>query len=314
MYFEIVQPLFLKNIKFFNEKVLLFTKFKIDTQLETIFCRNLKLPSGGLLVIDYTEALISIDVNSAKSTNTLNVEGTAVKNNLEAVTEIARQLKLRDLGGIIIIDFIDMGSIKNKNALEKRLIRELEEDKAKIIVGSISRFGLLELSRQRTKKTVFEFSEQTCLQCDGKGTIPSVETMSLFLLQRLQSLALKFDVKCIDVILSLNFFNFFLQRWKVCLCEIEEKFNIKINFFTDFSIIFPHYKIYTRRDSKKVVLLNKNDNSFNRIIFSTTPTISIINLRTKFFSKFILLLNSIFFYVFTLKFFLFFLRRFKKLF
>lgn len=299
IYFEMVQPFFLKNIKFYNEKVSLFSKFKVDLELETVFCRTLKLPSGGMLSIDCTEALVSIDVNSAKSSSTLSSEETAIKNNLEATIEIARQLRLRDLAGIVVIDFIDMSNIKNRNFIEKKLVKELENDKAKIIIGNISQFGLLEFSRQRTRKIVSDFSKQICTQCDGKGVTQSVETLATLILQKIYFEVTTNVVKSIDVVLPFIFFNFFMQYKKEQLFNIEKKFNVILNFYIDYLLIFPHYKIFVQKKIKtNYSLVSKNEfNLNNKLIVSATD---IIYRNTVL--QIVLLSSSFYYYLFSFSF------------
>ncbi|MDX1554489.1 MAG: Rne/Rng family ribonuclease, partial [Xanthomonadales bacterium] len=171
---EQVMPHNLRKLKLYEDDVPLFNRFQIETQIESAFSRMVELPSGGILVIDHTEALISIDINSARATKGADIEETALHTNLEAADEIARQLRLRDIGGLIVIDFIDMMDRKNQRAVEERLRKALQIDKARVQTGRISRFGLLEMSRQRLRPSLGESSQETCPRCDGHGTVRSI--------------------------------------------------------------------------------------------------------------------------------------------
>lgn len=291
-YFEMLQPLFLKNIKFYNqESYSLFTYYKVDKQLESVFSRILMLPSGGCITIDYGEALISIDVNSGKFNSMLNLEDTAVRSNLEAVTEIVRQLRLRDLGGLTVVDFIDMSSIKNKNIIEKKILKELEEDKAKIVIGSISQFGLLELSRQRSKKTIFDFSEQLCINCHGKGTIPSFNTLSFIIIQRIKREIYQHAVKSIYIFVAFDFFNFFFFTTQNFFLNIEKYKGVKIILQGDVDLLFPHYKFYVRKEKKNLFLF-----CTNRILVSqNTIRVASVNVSVEVLSLLVSFYNYIFY-------------------
>jgi ribonuclease E len=180
---EQVMPHNLRKLKLYSDPVPLFTRFQIESQIESAFAHNVTLPSGGSIVIDHTEALVSIDINSARATKGGDIEATALNTNLEAADEIARQLRIRDLGGLIVIDFIDMGPQKNQRAVENRLREAVRQDRARVQIGKISRFGLLEMSRQRLRPSLGESSYQTCPRCTGFGTIRSVESLALAILR-----------------------------------------------------------------------------------------------------------------------------------
>jgi ribonuclease E len=167
----------------YSDPVPLFTRFQIESQIESAFAHNVTLPSGGSIVIDHTEALVSIDINSARATKGSDIEATALNTNLEAADEIARQLRIRDLGGLIVIDFIDMGPQKNQRAVENRLREAVRQDRARVQIGKITRFGLLEMSRQRLRPSLGESSYHTCPRCSGFGTIRSVESLALAILR-----------------------------------------------------------------------------------------------------------------------------------
>ena len=174
-----VMPHNVRKLKHYTDDVPLFNRYQIESQIESAFARTVHLPSGGSVVIDHTEALLSIDINSARATKGTDIEDTAYKTNIEAADEIARQLRLRDLGGLIVIDFIDMMDRKHQRDVEERLRHALQIDKARVQTGRISRFGLLEMSRQRLRPSLGESSQETCPRCDGHGTIRSTESLAL---------------------------------------------------------------------------------------------------------------------------------------
>mgnify|MGYP001387764302 CR=1 FL=1 len=175
-----------KHCKQYEDDLALFNRFQIEGQIETAFQREVRLPSGGSIVLDPTEALISIDINSARATKGGDIEQTALQTNLEAAEEIARQLRLRDLGGLVVIDFIDMSSNRNQRAVENRIREALEVDRARIQVGRISRFGLLEMSRQRLRPSLGETSGIVCPRCTGQGTIRTTKSLALAILRLIQ--------------------------------------------------------------------------------------------------------------------------------
>src|SRR5208282_4247773 len=172
-----------RRLKLYTDDVPLFTRFQIESQIESAYSHKVTLPSGGSLVIDHTEALVSIDINSARATRGSDIETTATNTNLEAADEIARQLRIRDLGGLIVIDFIDMESTKNQRAVEDRLRDAVRQDRARIQIGRISRFGLLEMSRQRLRPSLGESTNTACPRCEGLGKIRSVESLALAILR-----------------------------------------------------------------------------------------------------------------------------------
>ncbi|MBK8524918.1 MAG: Rne/Rng family ribonuclease, partial [Betaproteobacteria bacterium] len=186
-----VMPGNINRIKRYHDDVPLFSRFQIEHQIESAYSRQVNLPSGGAIVIDHTEALVSCDVNSGRSTRGADIEETAFKTNLEAAEELARQLRLRDLGGLIVIDFIDMESTKNQREVENRLRDALHHDRARVQMGKISRFGLMELSRQRLRPALAETSYITCPRCTGTGHIRSTESAALHILRILEEEAMK---------------------------------------------------------------------------------------------------------------------------
>jgi ribonuclease E len=184
-YMQRFMPGNLRKLKHYDEHVPLFTRYQIESQIESAYSHKVTLPSGGSIVIDHTEALVSIDINSARSTRGADIETTALNTNLEAADEIARQLRLRDVGGLIVIDFIDMESQKNQRAVEDRLRDAVKQDRARIQIGRISRFGLLEMSRQRLRPSISESTNVVCPRCNGMGVIRSVESLALAILRLL---------------------------------------------------------------------------------------------------------------------------------
>ena len=194
-----VMPQYKNKIKLYQDTVPLFNRFQIETQIETAFQREVKLPSGGSIIIDPTEALVSIDINSAKATRGSDIEETALNTNLEATEEIARQLRLRDIGGLVVIDFIDMNYPKSQRAVEQSIKNSLQMDRARIQLGKISRFGLLEMSRQRLRPSLGDTSHITCPRCKGHGTIRDVKSIALAILRMLEEEARKVTVLEIHV-------------------------------------------------------------------------------------------------------------------
>jgi ribonuclease E len=178
-----VMPHNLRKLKLYEDPVPLFSRYQIESQIESAFQRSVRLPAGGSIVIDHTEALVSIDINLARATKGADIEETALNTNLEAADEIARQLRLRDLGGLIVIDFIDMGPTRNQREVENRLREALKMDRARVQVGRISRFGLLEMSRQRLRPSLGESSQIVCPRCNGQGTVRGVESLALSVLR-----------------------------------------------------------------------------------------------------------------------------------
>ena len=181
-----VMPHYRNRVKLYEDAVPLFTRFQIESQIETAFQREVSLPSGGAIVIDHTEALTSIDINSARATKGGDIEETALNTNLEAVDEITRQLRLRDLGGLLVIDFIDMTPTRNQREVENRMREALKMDRARVQISRISRFGLLEMSRQRLRPSLGESSQQVCPRCNGQGSIREVGSLSLSIMRLIE--------------------------------------------------------------------------------------------------------------------------------
>ncbi|WMY97700.1 MAG: ribonuclease E [Arsenophonus sp.] len=241
---SIGQKNFFKKIKYYTGSTPLFSYYQIESQIESIFQREVRLPSGGVLVIDSTEALTSIDINSSRSTKGIDIEETAFNTNLEAVTEIARQLRLRDLGGLIVIDFIDMHFIKHQREIENKLREITRQDRARIQITKISRFGLLELSRQRLSSSLGESICHICPRCNGIGRIRNNESLSLSILRLIKEEFLKENTHAIHVIVPTKIAIYLLNEKRKSINEIESlKDNIQIIVVANDKMQTPHFHI-----------------------------------------------------------------------
>ena len=250
-YMKALMPSHTKKVQQYTNKNLpLFQKYKIDTQLSEIFKPTVTLKSGGYLVINHTEALVAIDVNSGKATRERSIENTALNTNLEAAEEFAKQAKLRDLSGLIVIDFIDMEEQKNRNNVERKLKDALKKDRARIQVGEISNFGLLELSRQRLRPSVSEISSELCDQCGGVGRIQSLEISAMQVLRGAEEYAISESKKEILIKTSSNVAVYILNNKIEQIKEIEERQNIKITFSNDNNFIPPDFLIEGIKDAE----------------------------------------------------------------
>ena len=236
-----VMPHNLHKIKLYQDSAPLFTRYQIESQIESAFQREVHLPSGGLIVIDPTEALISIDINSARATKGSDIEETALTTNLEAAEEIARQLRLRDIGGLIVIDFIDMRPVRNQREVETCLKEALKMDRARVQVGRISRFGLLEMSRQRLRPSLGESSHTVCPRCDGHGSIRSIESLSLSILRIIEEDAMKEKTGQIHVQLPVDVATFLLNEKRNIIEDIEARQKIKIFLIPNPRLMTPNY-------------------------------------------------------------------------
>ncbi|MDR1528853.1 MAG: Rne/Rng family ribonuclease [Burkholderiales bacterium] len=223
-----VLPNNVHNVKLYHDSVPLFSRFQIEHQIESAYDRKVPLPSGGSIVIDHTEALVAIDVNSARATRGSDIEATALQTNLEAVDEVARQLRLRDLGGLVVIDFIDMESNKNQRAIEDRLHEALRYDRARVQINKISRFGLLELSRQRLRPALAESAHIPCPRCHGLGHIRGTESTALHILRILQEEAMKENTAQIVAQVPVDVATFLLNEKRNDVFAIESRFRINV--------------------------------------------------------------------------------------
>lgn len=243
-----VMPQYEKRLKRYNDEVPLFNRFQIESQIESAFTREVRLPSGGSVVIDRTEALVSIDINSSKATKGADIEETALSTNLEAADEIARQLRLRDLGGLFVIDFIDMTAPKHQREVENRIKDALKEDRARVQVGRISRFGLLEMSRQRLRPALAESSQHVCPRCDGHGYIRSVESLGLSILRVIEEHAMKENTGRIVAQLPVTVASFLLNEKRDVVHDVEQRQNVSILLVPNPHLETPHYEIERQRE------------------------------------------------------------------
>lgn len=242
-FMRMVMPHELSKFKLYQDKVPLFTRFQIESQIESAFRHEVRLPSGGALVIDPTEALISIDVNSARANKGGDIEETALNTNLEAAEEIARQLRLRDLGGLVVIDFIDMGPSRHQREVENRLRDQLKADRARVQVGRISRFGLLEMSRQRLRPALGDAHQEVCPRCAGLGHVRGVESLGLAVLRLMEEEATKDKIAQLVIQLPVSVATFMLNEKRVELDAIESRQGVRVLLIPNPHLETPHYEI-----------------------------------------------------------------------
>ncbi|MCL4106523.1 UNVERIFIED_CONTAM: hypothetical protein GTU68_009657 [Idotea baltica] len=247
---EQVMPQYKSRIRMYDDSVPMFNRFQIESQIETAFQREVRLPSGGSIVIDPTEALISIDINSARATRGSDIEDTALQTNLEAADEIARQLRLRDMGGLVVIDFIDMLAAKNQRAVENRVRDALEIDRARVQVGRISRFGLLEMSRQRLRPSLGETSAIVCPRCTGQGTIRDTKSLALSILRLLEEAAIKERSAEVRAIVPVDVAAYLLNEKRAALSEIETISKTRILVVPNPNLDTPHFELQRLRDDE----------------------------------------------------------------
>ncbi len=247
---EQVMPHNKRKLKHYTDDVPLFNRFQIESQIENAYERTIRLPSGGALVIDQTEALTAIDVNSARATKGGDIEETAFNTNLEAAEEVARQLRLRDLGGLVVIDFIDMSSNKHQRDVENKLQNALKYDRARVQIGRISRFGLLEMSRQRLRPSLGEASQIVCPRCEGHGRMRSVESLSLSIIRVAEEHAMKDNTGQVLVQAPVEIANFLLNEKRNALREIERRHDAPIVIVADEQLHTPHYEVTRIRDNE----------------------------------------------------------------
>ncbi len=251
-----VMPQSLQRLKLYSDDIPLFSRYQVESQIETAFRREVRLPSGGSVVIDRTEALTSIDINSAKATGGGGIEETAFNTNLEAADEIARQLRLRDLGGLIVIDFIDMNSGKNQQEVENRLRDATEVDRARVQIGRISRFGLLEMSRQRLRPALAEFSHIVCPRCSGQGNIRGVESLALSVLRLIEEEAMKDSTGRIVAQLPVPVATFLLNEKRGTVSSLEQRNGVHITLVPNPDFDTPLYEIKRIREDQLAVAAN----------------------------------------------------------
>jgi ribonuclease E len=262
-----VMPANVNKVKLYHDDVPLFSRFQIEHQIESAYSRQVNLPSGGAIVIDHTEALVSVDVNSARATKGSDVEHTATSTNLEAADEIARQMRLRDLGGLIVIDFIDMENPKNQRDVENRLKDALHHDRARVQTGKISRFGLLEMSRQRLQPSLGETSYNPCPRCHGTGHIRGTESSALHILRILQEEAMKDSTGAIHVQLPVDVATFLLNEKRVDIYTIESRLKVNVVLIPNIHMETPHYTMTRLRHEE----LNLRDTAAPSYKMATMP-------------------------------------------
>ncbi len=249
-FMEMVMPHNLSKLKLYKESDPLFTRYQIENQIESAFSREVRLPSGGALVIDHTEALISIDINSARSTAGSDIEETALNTNVEAAAEIARQLRLRDLGGLIVIDFIDMMNNRNQREVENAIKEHLKVDRARVQVGRISRFGLLEMSRQRLRPSLGDSSHITCPRCQGTGTIRSTESLALSLVRLIEEEAIKDMTSRVIVQLPVDASSLILNEKREAILNVEKQHDVEVTIIPNPNLETPHFEVTRIRQSE----------------------------------------------------------------
>jgi ribonuclease E len=265
-YMQRVMPHNKHKVKFYDEPVPLFNRFQIEGQIETAFQREVKLPSGGAIVIDVTEALVSIDINSSRATKGADIEETALATNLEAADEIARQMRLRDIGGLIVIDFIDMQPVKNQREVENRMREALSMDRARVQIGRISRFGLLEMSRQRLRPSLEETTSKVCPRCAGQGTIRSTKSLALSILRLVEEEAKKERSAEIRAIVPVTVGTFLLNEKRNAILSIEQRHHARVVILPNADMVTPHYQVMRLRDDD----LGEEVQESYKITFHTT--------------------------------------------
>lgn len=270
---EQVMPHNLRKLKLYTDAVPLFTRYQIESQIESAFAHTVTLPSGGSLVIDHTEALVSIDINSARATKGGDIEATALNTNLEAADEIARQLRLRDLGGLIVIDFIDMGPQRNQRDVENRLRDAVRQDRARVQLGKISRFGLLEMSRQRLRPSLGESSYLICPRCTGIGNIRSVESLALAILRIIGEEARKERTAKVIAQLPVEVATYLLNEKRDWVQSLETRHDTQVILVANSALETPHYQVRRVRDDQ-VDLPENVGNSFMLVEKDDEPEIT----------------------------------------
>lgn len=249
---EVVRPDFLSKVKLYTNDVPLFTHYQIETQIETAFQREVRLPSGGSIVIDPTEAMTSIDINSARATKGGDIEETAFNTNLEAADEIARQLRLRDLGGLVVIDFIDMTPVRHQREVENRMRDAVRQDRARIQLGRISRFGLLEMSRQRLRPSIGETSQGVCPRCNGTGHVRGVESLALSVLRLLEEEAIKDNTLHVQAQVPVPVATYLLNEKRRSVFHIEKHHKVHVLIIPNPHMDTPQYEVIRVRKDESI--------------------------------------------------------------
>ncbi|MEH6454608.1 MAG: Rne/Rng family ribonuclease, partial [Psychromonas sp.] len=247
-----VRPDYVNRLKLYQGEIPLFTHYQVESQIESAFQREVRLPSGGSIVIDPTEALTSIDINSARATRGGDIEETAFNTNLEAAEEIARQLRLRDLGGLVVIDFIDMTPARHQREVENRMRESVRQDRARIQLGRISRFGLMEMSRQRIRPSLGESASRVCPRCHGQGTIRDNESLALAILRLIEEEGLKENTVQIQATVPVAVAAYLLNEKRKSVAQIEKRHSCEVYIIPNANLLTPHFEIKrTRKDGKE---------------------------------------------------------------
>ncbi len=247
---RLVRPDFINRVRLYEGEVPLFSHYQIESQIESAFQREVRLPSGGSIVIDVTEALTAIDINSSRSTRGGDIEETALNTNLEAADEIARQLRLRDLGGLIVIDFIDMTPVRHQREVENRIREATRQDRARIQFSRISRFGLLEMSRQRLSPSLSEASSHICPRCQGTGKVRDNESIALSILRLVEEEAIKENSSQIHAIVPVDVASYLLNEKRKAISGIESRQNVSVVVVPSESMETPHFSVYRLRENE----------------------------------------------------------------
>ncbi|EKO3622196.1 ribonuclease E [Vibrio metschnikovii] len=253
---RLIRPDFASRVKKYDGEVPLFSHFQIESQIESAFQREVRLPSGGSIVIDPTEALTSIDINSARATKGSDIEETALNTNLEAADEIARQLRLRDLGGLVVIDFIDMTPVRHQREVENRLREAVRLDRARVQIGRISRFGLLEMSRQRLSPSLAEASHHICPRCSGTGVIRDNESLALSVLRLIEEEALKDNTVQVLAVVPVSIASYLLNEKRRSINHIERNQEVKITIVPNSDMETPHFEVLRIREGEEQEILS----------------------------------------------------------
>ncbi|MEZ9582882.1 ribonuclease E, partial [Vibrio cyclitrophicus] len=253
---QLIRPDFMNRVKKYDGEVPLFSHYQIESQIESAFQREVRLPSGGSIVIDPTEALTSIDINSARATKGGDIEETALNTNLEAADEIARQLRLRDLGGLVVIDFIDMTPVRHQREVESRLRDAVRLDRARVQIGRISRFGLLEMSRQRLSPSLAEASHHICPRCTGTGVVRDNESLALSVLRLIEEEALKDNTAQVLAVVPVPIASYLLNEKRRSVNHIEKNQEVKITVVPNSDMETPHFEVIRVREGEEFDLLS----------------------------------------------------------
>ena len=259
-YMKMLMPSHAKNVKHYADPLPLFSRFQVESYLSAMFNPTVQLKSGGYIVIDVTEALVAIDVNSGRATREASIEETALKTNMEAAEEAARQMRLRDLAGLIVIDFIDMEDRRNNAAVEKKLKDKLKTDRARIQVGRISAFGLLEMSRQRLRPGMIEATTKACPHCHGTGRVRSDDSMALALLREIEEEGVRQRSKEVLIVAPVEIANYLLNQKREHIAMIEMRFGLSVRVEGDPSLISPDYKVERFKTASRIIPSPENLN------------------------------------------------------